>query len=68
MGMSSDYFEAINNNAADDIRIVTVANPCNSNALVAKSNAPDIPADRQYYHDRSVQLQTHLSCASRLIF
>ncbi|MGB7340971.1 MAG: malate dehydrogenase [Phototrophicaceae bacterium] len=40
--------EAINNNAADDIRIVTVANPCNSNALVAKSNAPDIPADRWF--------------------
>jgi len=40
--------EAINNNAADDIRIVTVANPCNSNCLVAKSNAPDVPADRWY--------------------
>lgn len=40
--------EAINANAADDIRIVTVANPCNSNTLVAKSNAPDIPANRWY--------------------
>jgi len=40
--------EAINNNAADDIRIVTVANPCNSNTLVAKSNAPDVPADRWF--------------------
>ncbi|MEM9951205.1 MAG: malate dehydrogenase [Chloroflexota bacterium] len=40
--------QAINNNAADGIRIVTVANPCNSNTLVAKSNAPDVPADRWF--------------------
>lgn len=40
--------QAINNNAADDIRIVTVANPCNSNTLVAKSNAPDVPAERWF--------------------
>jgi malate dehydrogenase len=40
--------KAINDNAADDIRIVVVANPCNSNCLVAKSNAPDIPADRWF--------------------
>ncbi len=40
--------KAINDNAADDVRIVTVANPCNSNTLVAKSNAPDIPAERWF--------------------
>jgi malate dehydrogenase len=40
--------EAINNNAADDVRIVTVANPCNSNTLVAMSNAPDVPKDRWF--------------------
>ena len=40
--------KAINNNSASDVRIVTVANPCNSNALVAKSNAPDVPADRWF--------------------
>ncbi len=32
--------------AADDIRVLVVANPCNSNCLVAKANAPDIPPDR----------------------
>lgn len=37
---------AINDNAADDVRILVVGNPCNTNALVAKANAPDIPADR----------------------
>lgn len=40
--------QAINNNAADDVRVVVVANPCNSNALVAKANAPDVPADRWF--------------------
>jgi len=40
--------KALNDNAADDIRVVVVANPCNSNCLVAKANAPDIPADRWF--------------------
>ncbi len=40
--------QAINNNAADDVRVVVVANPCNSNALVAKANAPDVPAERWF--------------------
>lgn len=40
--------KAINDNAASDIRVVVVANPCNSNALVAKANAPDVPADRWF--------------------
>ena len=39
---------ALNDRAADDIRIVVVANPCNSNCLVAKANAPDIPAERWF--------------------
>ena len=39
---------ALNDHAADDIRIVVVANPCNSNCLVAKANAPDISADRWF--------------------
>ena len=37
---------ALNANAAADIRVLTVANPCNSNCLVAQANAPDIPAER----------------------
>lgn len=40
--------QAINDHAADDIRVLVVANPCNSNCLVAKANAPDIPADRWF--------------------
>jgi len=38
--------KAINDHAADDIRVLVVGNPANTNALIAKSNAPDVPADR----------------------
>lgn len=37
---------AINNNAADDVRIFVVGNPCNTNCLIAKHHAIDIPDDR----------------------
>src|ERR1700750_2522080 len=38
--------EALNAHAADDVRILVVGNPANTNALIAMSNAPDIPAER----------------------
>lgn len=37
---------ALNEGAASDVKVIVVANPCNSNALVCKANAPDIPANR----------------------
>ena len=37
---------ALNAGAADDIRVLVVGNPANTNALIAQSHAPDIPADR----------------------
>ncbi len=38
--------EALNAHAADDVRILVVGNPANTNALIAMSNAPDIPSER----------------------
>ena len=38
--------EALANHAADDVRILVVGNPANTNALIAMSNASDIPAER----------------------
>ncbi len=38
--------QAIQKNAASDVRIHVVGNPCNTNALIAMSNATDIPRDR----------------------
>lgn len=37
---------ALNAVAADDIRVVVVGNPANTNALIAAASAPDIPSDR----------------------
>src|SRR6202022_907725 len=37
---------ALNSRAADDVRVLGVGNPANTNALIAQSNAPDIPAER----------------------
>lgn len=37
---------AINAGAADDVRILVVGNPANTNALIASAHAPDVPADR----------------------
>src|SRR5919112_1863152 len=38
--------EALNAGAADDIKVLVVGNPANTNALIARSNAPDIPAEQ----------------------
>ncbi|MFP5363088.1 MAG: malate dehydrogenase [Thermoleophilia bacterium] len=38
--------EALNAGAADDVKVLVVGNPANTNALILASNAPDIPADR----------------------
>lgn len=40
--------QAINDNAADDARVFVVGNPCNTNCLIAKHHARDMPADRFY--------------------
>jgi malate dehydrogenase len=37
---------AIGAHAADDVRVVVVGNPANTNALIARSAAPDVPAER----------------------
>ncbi|MGI8630973.1 MAG: malate dehydrogenase [Solirubrobacterales bacterium] len=38
--------EALNDNAADDVRILVVGNPANTNCLIAMNNAKDIPRER----------------------
>ncbi len=37
---------AIQENAASDVRVLVVGNPCNTNCLIAMNNAPDVPDDR----------------------
>ena len=37
---------ALNDGAADDLRVLVVGNPANTNCLIAMANAPDVPAER----------------------
>ncbi len=47
-GIFTKQGEAINNKAADDVRVFVVGNPCNTNCLIAMNNAKDVPNDRFY--------------------
>ena len=40
--------QAIANNAASDVRVLVVGNPCNTNCLIAMNNAPEVPRDRWF--------------------
>lgn len=58
-GIFSVQGRALNAGAADDLKVVVVGNPANTNALIASSHAPDIPASRftamtRLDHDRAV--------------
>ncbi|MEU5691210.1 malate dehydrogenase [Actinosynnema sp. NPDC020468] len=45
-GIFKPQGEAINAGAAEDVRVLVVGNPANTNALIAQSHAPDVPAER----------------------
>ena len=52
---------AINDHAADDVRVLVVGNPANTNALIAQRSAPDVPPERftaltRLDHNRAVGL------------
>lgn len=64
---------AINAGAADDVRVLVVGNPANTNALIASAAAPDVPRERftamtRLDHNRAVaQLAAHLHVPVRSI-
>lgn len=45
-GIFKPQGEAINAGAAEDVKVLVVGNPANTNALIAQSHAPDVPAER----------------------
>ncbi len=60
-GIFAPQGRAINDHAADDIRVLVVGNPANTNALIARDHAPDVPASRftamtRLDHNRAVAL------------
>jgi malate dehydrogenase len=66
-GIFGPQGKAINEHAANDIKVLVVGNPANTNALIAQRNAPDVPASRftamtRLDHNRAVsQLAAKLS-------
>jgi malate dehydrogenase len=45
-GIFQPQGHAINDVAADDVKVLVVGNPANTNCLIALSNAPDVPRER----------------------
>ncbi len=45
-GIFTPQGKAINDHAADDVKVLVVGNPANTNALIAQASAPDVPAER----------------------
>src|SRR5947209_2755647 len=45
-GIFKPQGEALNEHAAADVKVLVVGNPANTNCLIARSNAPDIPRER----------------------
>lgn len=72
-GIFGPQGKAINDNAADDVRVLVVGNPANTNALIASAAAPDVPTSRftammRLDHNRAMsQLSHKLQVPSRLI-
>lgn len=67
-GIFGPQGRAINDHAADGVRVLVVGNPANTNALIAAANAPDVPRERftamtRLDHNRAVaQLAAKLGC------
>jgi malate dehydrogenase len=47
-GIFTSQGKAIAARAADDVRILVVGNPCNTNCLIAAANAPEVPRERWF--------------------
>jgi malate dehydrogenase len=47
-GIFKPQGQALNDHAAADVRVLVVGNPCNTNCLIARSHAKDIPSERWF--------------------
>jgi malate dehydrogenase len=45
-GIFKPQGQALNDHAAADVKVLVVGNPANTNCLIARGNAPDIPSER----------------------
>ncbi len=64
-GIFKPQGRAIAENAASDVRVLVVGNPCNTNCLIARANAPEVPADRWFAMTRLDQNRAETQIAKK---
>jgi len=64
-GIFKPQGRAIAENAASDVRVLVVGNPCNTNCLIARFNAPEVPADRWFAMTRLDQNRAETQLAKK---
>ena len=65
-GIFKPQGNAINDHAADDVKVLVVGNPANTNCLIAMSNAPGVPRERFTAMTRLDHNRTSAQVASKL--
>jgi len=64
-GIFKPQGQAIAASASNDVRVLVVGNPCNTNCLIARSAAPEVPADRWFAMTRLDQNRAQSQLAAR---
>ena len=64
-GIFKPQGRAIAAHAASDVRVLVVGNPCNTNCLIARSAAPEVPAERWFAMTRLDQNRAETQIAKR---
>ncbi len=64
-GIFKPQGQAIAAHAAGDVRVLVVGNPCNTNCLIARSAAPEVPAERWFAMTRLDQNRAETQLATR---
>jgi malate dehydrogenase len=64
-GIFGPQGKAIAKKAASDVRILVVGNPCNTNCYIARSNAPEIPAERWFAMTRLDENRAKIQLAKK---
>jgi malate dehydrogenase len=64
-GIFKPQGRAIAENASSDVRVLVVGNPCNTNCLIARSNAPEVPGERWFAMTRLDQNRAETQIAKK---
>ncbi|HVC70236.1 MAG TPA: malate dehydrogenase [Acidimicrobiales bacterium] len=64
-GIFGPQGEAIAAHASSGVRVLVVGNPCNTNCLIARSHAPDVPDDRWFAMTRLDQNRAAIQLAHK---